>query len=115
MTDNMARVEHGAKSMGNEAELYGHPVCFYVLACTLQQIFPSRQSFALCVRGTYKYEHSSACSLKHQTVVPRCASHMGKKNCLVYVQRFDGQTAAMRHFRDTLSNFIPMRAYGEYM
>ena len=111
----MARAEHGAKSMGGEAECYGRPVCFCVLACTLQQPFRSRQSFALCVRGTYKYEHSNACSLKPQTVVPRCASHMGEEKWLVYVQRFDGPTAAMRNFRNTFPNFEPMRAHGEYM
>ena len=31
----MAQAEHGAKSMGGEAECYGRPVCFCVLACVL--------------------------------------------------------------------------------
>ena len=81
----------------------------------LQQTFPSPQSFALCVRGTYKYEHSNACRLKPETVVQRCAIHVGEEKWLVYMQRLDGQTAAMINFRNTFPNFESMRLHSEYM
>ena len=67
------------------------------------------------LRGTYKYEHSNVCTLKPETIVPRCASHVGEEKWLVYVQCFDWQTAAMINFRNTFPNFESMRAYSEYM
>ena len=110
----MARAEHGAKSMGGEAECYRHPVCFCVLACVLASptYFPFTAIFCVVLTNM----NTPMCVLSNlKTVVPSSASHAAEEKWFVYVQCFGWKTAAVINLRDTFPNFESMRAHGEYM